>query len=108
MTFRSTATKYRLEYDELEEWSTRYKLLNVVFAGAEPALPDHAGADVRRAAHGAHVLQPAVPARLRELRAAGARAALGHQRGRGGLRHDISSRRPPTAIVFTHRTRCTL
>lgn len=60
--------------------------------GAEPPVPDNGGAELRRAADGAHVLQPAVPARLRLLRAARARAALGHQRGRGGLRHDLGSR----------------
>lgn len=53
--------------------------------GAEPALPDHPSSHLRSPAHRTHVLQPAVSAGLRQLRAAGARAAVGHQRGRRGV-----------------------
>lgn len=58
--------------------------------GTEPALPDHAGAELRSAADSAHVLQPAVPARLRLLRAARQGAAVGHQRGRRRVWHDLT------------------
>lgn len=68
-----------------------YMLLNLPFPipGAESSIPDNGSSQLRRFAHCPHVLQPAVPARLRQLRAARPRPTVGHQRGRRGLRHDI-------------------
>lgn len=60
-------------------------------AGIESKIPNHCSADIRKPlAHGPHLLQSTVPARLRELRAVWASANYRHQRRKWGIWNELS------------------